>query len=490
MKKRRLYKMVSVLLAIFLLASCTPQGSGSVSSVIANSEGHKTESNVLTESATNGNNTSEISSAPSANASQTNQQTPSTSAQQLEDLSLEGKQRADNLMNELKNTDTDIIRFYSTYMTALGSIGFSSFSERAEKLQPHNVIDGAKQIEKFMTELKLNKWIPKKFNVKSMPKAVIYVSKDLHINLEVQHQGISWMSINSAKNANVYFVVPNDVYNSVMSFIEYDKTPADAIGYYTELTDEELKVADSQLKALKNAEINTLNIYDDSIIFSAGFRPFEKTKSIKDPTKTINNENEIKKFISELQIEKWTPKRHIAKSYSKALIYVSEDMHINLEGQQNGLSWMSINSEGYINIYYVVPNEVYQNVLAYFKEEKYICKATLDDNFSDDKVLFVINKELSKSDPEFTPDDFKNIEIAEIRRITSAIGDLTSPSATPEEAERKKKTLALTNLEEFRHIYAITLKNPSKENVLKAIKELEKIDYIVSAEPNYYFSLE
>ena len=366
MKKRRLYKMVSVVLAIFLLASCTPQGTGSGSSLLTESETHKTESNVMTESTTNSVDASETSGT-SSNVSETNQPTFSNSAQQLEDLSSEGKQRADNLMNELKNTDTDIIRFYSTYMAALGSIGFSSFSERAEKLQPHNVIDGAKQIEKFMTELKLNKWIPKKFNVKSMPKAVIYISKDLHINLEAQHQGISWMSINSAKNANVYFVVPNDVYNSVMSFIEYDKTPADAIGYYTKLTAEELKVADSQLKALKNAEIKTLNIYDDSIIFGAGFRPFEKTKSIKDPTKTINNENEIKKFINELQIERWTPKRHIAKSYAKALIYVSEDMHINLEGQQNGLSWMSINSEGYINIYYVVPNEVYQKVLGYIK---------------------------------------------------------------------------------------------------------------------------
>ena len=93
----------------------------------------------------------------------------------------------------------------------------------------------------------------------------------------------------------------------------------------------------------------------------------EKTIGIKAPTKTINNENEIKKLLSELQIEKWTPKRHIAKSYSKALIYVSEDMHINLEGQQNGLSWMSINSKDNINIYYIVPNDVYQNVLEYFK---------------------------------------------------------------------------------------------------------------------------
>ena len=121
-------------------------------------------------------------------------------------------------------------------------------------------------------------------------------------------------------------------------------------------------------------------------------------------------------------------------------------------------------------------------------DEKYICKATLDDDFADDKVLFVINKELSKSDPEFTPDDFKNIEIAEIRRITSAIGDLTSPSATPEEAESKANVLALTNIENFHHIYEIKLKNPSKENVLKAVKELEKFDFIISADPNYYMS--
>lgn len=343
MKKRRILKMTSVILALFLLASCAARGSGSVSSVIANSEGHKTESNVLTESATNGNNTSEISSAPSANASQTNQQTPLTSAQQPEDISLEGKQRADNLMKELKNTDTDIIRFYNAEGTGLRRVGFQRFIECAEKKQPNHTISDLIEIKEFITELKLEKWTPKRFSLKSLPKAVIYISKDLHINLEAQSQGISWMSINSAENKNVYFVVPNDVY---------------------------------------------------------------------------------------------------------------------------------------------------KNMLAYFKEEKYICKATLDDNFSDDKVLFVINKELSKSDPEFTPDDFKNIEIAEIRRITSAIGDLTSPSATPEEAERKKKTLALTNLEEFHHIYEIKLKNPSKENVLKAIKELEKIDYIVSAEPNYYFSLE
>ena len=122
-------------------------------------------------------------------------------------------------------------------------------------------------------------------------------------------------------------------------------------------------------------------------------------------------------------------------------------------------------------------------------ENKIICDATIDDDFADDCVIFAINKELSKSDPEFTPEDFKNIEIAEIRRITSGIGELTTASTTQEEAERKAKTLALTNIENFHHIYEIKLKNPGKETVLKTIREIEKIDYIEIASPNYFFTI-
>ncbi|MEE1279218.1 MAG: hypothetical protein UHH95_00110, partial [Oscillospiraceae bacterium] len=163
---------------------------------------------------------SEILSTQSSEAPETNQQTPSSSAQQPEDLTSEGIERADRLMNELKNTGIEIIRFYSTEGTNLGRTGFQNFNDRAKNQQPVNVINGENNIQKFLESLKLKEWIPKRFNVRSLPKAIIYLSENLHINLETQQGGFSWMSINLAEYANVYFVVPNDVYDSVLGYIE------------------------------------------------------------------------------------------------------------------------------------------------------------------------------------------------------------------------------------------------------------------------------
>ena len=159
---------------------------------------------------------SEILSTQSSEAPETNQPTSSNSALQPEDLNSEGIERADRLMNELKNTEIEIIRFYSTKGTNLAGTGFQKFSERAKNQQPVNVIDGRNNIQKFLESLKLEEWIPKKFNVRSLPKAIIYLSENLHINLETQQGGFSWMSINFAEYANVYFVVPNDVYENVL----------------------------------------------------------------------------------------------------------------------------------------------------------------------------------------------------------------------------------------------------------------------------------
>lgn len=100
---------------------------------------------------------------------------------------------------------------------------------------------------------------------------------------------------------------------------------------------------------------------------------------------------------------------------------------------------------------------------------KQVCTAALEDKFADDTILAVINKEYSKRDTVFTASHFPAIQIEEIRSITSPIGDLFKETRTAEEAEKQANTLALTNVEEFRQIIEIKLKNPGKENVLKAI---------------------
>ena len=40
-------------------------------------------------------------------------------------------------------------------------------------------------------------------------------------------------------------------------------------------------------------------------------------------------------------------------------------------------------------------------------EQKFICKATLEDEFAEDSVLIVLNKEVSKELKSFTKNDFK-----------------------------------------------------------------------------------
>ena len=46
--------------------------------------------------------------------------------------------------------------------------------------------------------------------------------------------------------------------------------------------------------------------------------------------------------------------------------------------------------------------------------EKVICTATIEDNFADDSVLVVINKEYSKKDTVFTASHFPAIQVDEV----------------------------------------------------------------------------
>ena len=84
--------------------------------------------------------------------------------------------------------------------------------------------------------------------------------------------------------------------------------------------------------------------------------------------------------------------------------------------------------------------------------EKMICTTTLEDNFADDTVLAVINKEYSKRDIVFAASHFPAVQVDEVRSLTSPFGDLFKETRTAEEAEKQANTLALTNVEEFRQL--------------------------------------
>lgn len=98
--------------------------------------------------------------------------------------------------------------------------------------------------------------------------------------------------------------------------------------------------------------------------------------------------------------------------------------------------------------------------------EKIYCDAVLTDNFSDDEVLIVMNKQLSR-------DLSYNVSFENIDYI--CIDDLTASY---------DKEFELND--HFRRIYKMTLRDSNKEKVLSTIKQLETLDFVYCAEPNYY----
>jgi len=159
-----------------------------------------------------------------------------------------------------------------------------------------------------------------------------------------------------------------------------------------------------------------------------------------------------------------------------------------------------------------------------FTEEKIYNKMTLDDDFADDTVLVVLTKAKTWSQSDFGVNDFPEVDLAEVIHLSSgtrqrlerqqaAMDALRINGAKVSELELIKmsrdsirweeikgtlpdalldcnrKGLWLLDPAKHRTSLSLKLKNPSKANVLEAIRELEKRDDILSAQPSGYVSM-
>jgi len=105
-------------------------------------------------------------------------------------------------------------------------------------------------------------------------------------------------------------------------------------------------------------------------------------------------------------------------------------------------------------------------------EKKVYWTGTINDDFDGRNVLVVMDKNVGGVNKVHDKNFFGGIEIESIR-------DLTYFTIDADE---------INNLgidwEKWRQILCLTLPGDSKENVVRAIRQLEKIDGIRSAEPN------
>ncbi|MCI8331991.1 MAG: S8 family serine peptidase [Clostridiales bacterium] len=107
--------------------------------------------------------------------------------------------------------------------------------------------------------------------------------------------------------------------------------------------------------------------------------------------------------------------------------------------------------------------------------DKIICQATLDDHFSDDCVVVVIDKNNSGINKLFEKKKFKGVDLTNIEDLTEIEGD--------------PDTKLYLDQENFKQVLKLSLVKTGKKEVLKAIRKLEKLDFVYSASPNYYYAL-
>lgn len=103
-------------------------------------------------------------------------------------------------------------------------------------------------------------------------------------------------------------------------------------------------------------------------------------------------------------------------------------------------------------------------------EPKVYSNATLEQEFDDSRILVVLDKRISKVNKKLSKNFFGLLKDAQITDLTQIEGSLTDKNIDEEN---------------FRQILEIQLPENSKQNVLKVIKQLEKIPGVKYAGPDY-----
>ncbi len=122
---------------------------------------------------------------------------------------------------------------------------------------------------------------------------------------------------------------------------------------------------------------------------------------------------------------------------------------------------------GTIKVLFPVANSIRE-------ETKIYCSATVKDDFTEDKILVVLNNQASLEDKEYTAKDFSKIGCLSVKDF-SRVG----------REKIKAGNSNAMNPAKFNRILSLTIPKQAKQAVLDKIKELEKMEIILSAEPNF-----
>lgn len=118
-------------------------------------------------------------------------------------------------------------------------------------------------------------------------------------------------------------------------------------------------------------------------------------------------------------------------------------------------------------------------------EEKVFCKATVAEDFSEDRIIVVLNNSTSLMLSTYSALDFPEISCDSVIDLTNGICEMLKNQTTTRESVTEYSKMTVDS-NKFHQILCITLQTPGKENVLNAIAELEKRDDLLYVSPDYF----
>ncbi len=122
-------------------------------------------------------------------------------------------------------------------------------------------------------------------------------------------------------------------------------------------------------------------------------------------------------------------------------------------------------------------------------EEKIYSNATIDDEFADNRVLVVMNNQASLQFNQYGNGDFDEISCKSVSNLSAATEVKVKAESACFDTNHSVRSRNI-RINTFNKILCIELENTGKENVLRAIQELQKRDDIIYAGPDYVIKID
>ena len=121
-------------------------------------------------------------------------------------------------------------------------------------------------------------------------------------------------------------------------------------------------------------------------------------------------------------------------------------------------------------------------------EEKIPCTATLEEEFAENRVMVVMSNQTSRQFNRYNAEDFSEINcvsVSDLSTATEAKLKAAQASVSVSEKDNAINRASCVDIDDYNQVLCLELKDAGKENVLKAIEQLQKRDDIIYAGPDY-----